>query len=216
MSIEEHIKSLRRDYSGKSLDEREIDPDPLKQFQAWLEEAVKSEISDPHAMVVATVSKNGRPSARVVLLRGFEKKGLVFYTNYKSQKGAEVQQNPKVAAVFFWSELARQVRIEGSVEKVDGGISDGYFNSRPRESQIAAWASDQSETISSRAELDRRYEEYEKKFSGRPVPRPENWGGLVILPASYEFWQGRPNRLHDRIIYSRDAAGEWTTRRLAP
>jgi pyridoxamine 5'-phosphate oxidase len=216
MSIGEHIRSSRREYSGKPLDESMVSADPFPQFERWFEDAVKAEISDPYAMVVATVSQTGKPSARVVLLRGFERNGFVFYTNYRSHKAIEVLQNPIVAAVFFWNELDRQVRIEGSVEQVSAQESDNYFRSRPRESQIAAWASNQSEVISSRAQLDKLFKEYEEKFVDQPVPRPDNWGGFRIIPTSYEFWQGRPNRLHDRILYERDDGGRWKIKRLAP
>jgi pyridoxamine 5'-phosphate oxidase len=216
MSIDEHLKTLRREYSGESLDESGVNADPFRQFEKWFEDAVKAEISDPHAMVVATVSKTGKPSARVVLLRGFEQNGFVFYTNYRSHKGIDLLGTPDVAAVFYWNQLDRQVRIEGTVEKVSGRESDDYFHSRPRESQIAAWASDQSKVIPGRADLDRRYEEFEKEFAGKTVPRPENWGGLRIIPATYEFWQGRPNRLHDRIFYETGKTGKWEIKRLAP
>jgi len=216
MSIEENIKKSRRDYSGQLFNESMVDPDPFKQFEKWLEDAVKAEISDPHAMVVATVSQERKPSARVVLLRGFDKDGFVFYTNYRSRKGNNILQNPNVAAVFYWNELDRQVRIEGTGEKVDAKSSDDYFHSRPRNSQLAAWASNQSEVIPDRAKLDELFREYEKKFDDRPVPRPENWGGFRIKPVSYEFWQGRPNRLHDRISYVIDNLGKWEIRRLAP
>ncbi len=216
MSIEEHIIKLRREYSGKSLDESGVNPDPFKQFEEWFEDAVKAEISDPHAMIIATVSQNGKPSARVVLLRGFERNGLVFYTNYQSHKGTDVVGNPNVAAVFYWNQLDRQVRIEGTVEKVSPEESDNYFHSRPRESQIAAWASNQSEVIHSRSELDKLYNEYEIRFVNGFVPRPDKWGGFRIIPASYEFWQGRPSRMHDRILYKLGATGKWEISRLAP
>lgn len=214
--IQDHIEKLRRDYTGGLLDESMVDPNPFRQFEKWFEEAVKAEIADPHAMVIATISQGRKPSARVVLLRGFEREGFVFYTNYRSHKGNDILQNPNVAAVFYWNELDRQVRIEGTVEKVDARNSDEYFHSRPRESQLAAWASNQSEVISDRAELDGLFKEYEKRFADQPVPRPENWGGFKIMPLSYEFWQGRPNRLHDRISYVPGKPGEWKIRRLAP
>jgi len=190
--------------------------DPLREFERWFEEAVKAEVPDPNAMVVATISQTGKPSARVVLLRGLEKNGLVFYTNYRSRKGVEIMGNPNVAAVFFWNELDRQIRIEGKVEKLSSQESDGYFHLRPRDSQIAAWASKQSAVISGRAELDKIFMEYQQKFAGQLVPRPDDWGGFRIIPISYEFWQGRPNRLHDRILYERDNGGKWGIKRLAP
>ncbi len=216
MIIDEDIRNSRRDYAGELFDESMADPDPFRQFEKWFEEAVKVEISDPHAMVIATVSHDGKPSARVVLLRGFEKEGFVFYTNYGSHKGNDISKNPNVAAVFYWNELDRQVRIEGAVEKVDARNSDDYFHSRPRESQLSAWASNQSRVIPGRRELEKLFKENEIRFANQPVPRPDNWGGFRIIPVSYEFWQGRPNRLHDRIFYNRDKSGKWEIKRLAP
>lgn len=213
---QEYIQKRRREYSGEKLDEATVDRDPFNQFEKWLDEAVKAELPDPHAMVVATVSLSRKPSARVVLLRKMDRDGFVFYTNYRSRKGAEIRKNPNAAALFYWHGLDRQVRIEGTVEKVSPDESDKYFHSRPRESQIAAWASSQSEVILSRAELDRLYEEYERKFAGHPIVRPDNWGGFRIKPESYEFWQGRPRRLHDRILYTHNGSGDWEIRRLAP
>ncbi len=213
---QDYIQKLRREYSGELLDEATVDRDPFVQFEKWLDEAVKAELPDPHAMIVATVSVSKKPSARVVLLRKLDRDGLVFYTNFKSRKGTEIAQNPNVAALFYWQGLDRQIRIEGMVEKVSPDDSDKYFHSRPRESQIAAWASNQSEVISSRGELDRLYEEYENQFAGRPVTRPDNWGGFKIKPVTYEFWQGRPRRLHDRILYTLNEARRWEIRRLAP
>ncbi|OYV86430.1 MAG: pyridoxamine 5'-phosphate oxidase [Ignavibacteriae bacterium 37-53-5] len=197
------------------LDETSVDRDPFRQFEEWLELAVKAEVPDPHAMVVATSSPDGIPSARVVLLREFDRNGLVFYTNYASRKGTEALTNPKASIVFFWHEMDRQIRIEGELEKIDAVDSDRYFASRPRESQIAAWASNQSGVISGRNELQKRFDEFQLQFDGRPVPRPENWGGLRLRPRTFEFWQGRPNRLHDRIAYSL-TNGRWEVLRLAP
>jgi pyridoxamine 5'-phosphate oxidase len=166
-------------------------------------------------MVVATSSPDGIPSARVVLLREFDRDGFVFYTNYASRKGTEAVANPKASVVFFWDELDRQIRIEGDLEKIGSVESDRYFASRPRESQIAAWASNQSGVISGRDELQKKFEQFKSRFDGRPVPRPENWGGLRLRPRTFEFWQGRPNRLHDRIAYSL-VKGTWQILRLAP
>ncbi len=216
MSIEEHIRKSRRDYSREPLDESMVDPDPFRQFEIWFESAIKAGVPDPHAMVVATVSRAGNPSARVVLLRGFERNGFVFYTNYQSHKGSDLLQNPNVAAVFFWSEIDRQIRIEGQVEKVAPEESDKYFHSRPRESQMSAWASDQSKVVVNRAELDKSFEKYEEQFAGGPVPRPDKWGGFRMIPTTFEFWQGRPNRMHDRILYELNSTGRWEIKRLAP
>ncbi len=216
MDAQDYIQELRREYSGRPLDETKIAGDPIEQFSLWLEDALQALVPDPHAMVVATADRNGKPSARVVLLRGFSKDGFAFFTDYRSRKGSEILENPRVAAVFFWHELDRQVRVEGTVEKLSASDSDKYFQSRPRENQIAAWASGQSGVISTRAELDERFAEFEKKFANQPVQRPDNWGGFRIKPESVEFWQGRPSRLHDRILYTLNKTGSWEICRLAP
>ncbi len=214
--LEEYIRQLRKEYTGETIDETTVDKDPFQQFVKWLEYAVKAEVRDPHAMVIATASEDGAPSARVVLLREFDKNGFVFYTNYGSRKGLELSRNPKASAVLFWRELDRQIRIEGTVEKIDDEASDRYFETRPRESQIAAWASKQSESIRNREELEKRFDEYENRFLNVPVPRPENWGGLRLKPEWFEFWQGRPGRLHDRIVFGLKKDGSWRISRLAP
>ncbi len=216
MSVGEHVKKLRREYSGEPLDEAAVDRDPFSQFEKWLEAAVKAELTDPHAMVVATASRAAKPSARVVLLRGFDRNGFVFYTNYTSRKGTEILSNPNAAAVFFWSKLDRQIRIEGVIEKVSDEESDKYFQSRPRENQIAAWASSQSQIIASREKLDNIFKEFAKEFEGKPVPRPDNWGGFKLKPESFEFWQGRESRMHDRILYTLTEDNGWQISRLAP
>jgi pyridoxamine 5'-phosphate oxidase len=216
MAIVGHVKSLRREYSGESLDESTVEHDPFLQFSKWFREVVEVGISDPNAMVLATASREGKPSARVVLLRGLDRNGLVFYTNYDSRKAKDILRVPKVAVVFFWSELSRQVRVEGTVKKVSAKESDEYFRSRPEGSQLATWASNQTEVISGREELDRLFDQFKAKFTGRPVPRPKHWGGFRIFPSAFEFWQGRPNRLHDRILYHRDETGRWVIERLAP
>ena len=214
--IQDHIEKLRREYLGERLDEATVDRDPFLQFEKWLEAAVKAGLPDPHAMVIATASRTAKPSARVVLLRGFDRNGLVFYTNYSSRKGIEILSNPNASGVFLWKELDRQIRVESMVEKVTDMESDKYFQSRPRDNQIAAWASSQSQVIASREELDNLFKEFEKKFDGRPVPRPANWGGFRLKPVSYEFWQGRPSRLHDRILYTLVGQNNWQISRLAP
>jgi len=214
---------MRREYSGEPLDESSVDPNPFHQFEKWFEDAVKAEVIDPHAMVIATATRMGKPSARVVLLRGLDENGLIFFTGYISRKGVEALSNPNAAAVFFWRELDRQVRIEGLVEKVHDAESDKYFQSRPRENQIATWASSQSQVLvradqfkTSREKLDALFKEFEKKFAGKSVPRPANWGGFRLKPSSYEFWQGRPGRLHDRVLYTMNENGGWQIDRLAP
>ena len=216
MPLSEWIKRLRREYSGQPLSEAEVDPDPVLQFERWFEDALRAKIPDPHAMILATVSANGTPSARVVLLRDYGREGLVFFTNYRSRKGMEIMSNHAAAAVFFWLELDRQIRVEGRVKKVSVKESDRYFCSRPRESQLAAWASNQSEVIDSRAELERLFKKFKQRFRGRSVTRPDHWGGLRIVPTSYEFWQGRANRLHDRVRYHFNRSGNWVIQRLAP
>ncbi|MGO9481353.1 MAG: pyridoxamine 5'-phosphate oxidase [Candidatus Kryptoniota bacterium] len=214
--IQEYIAKLRREYSSNRLDETMVDGDPFLQFTKWLEAAVAAEVLDPHAMVIASASRTAKLSARVVLLRGFDRNGFVFYTNYSSRKGTEMLSNPNASAVFLWREVDRQIRIEGTVEKVSDADSDRYFQSRPRDSQIAAWASSQSQVIASREDLDNLFKEFEKRFDGRIVPRPANWGGFRLKPAVYEFWQGRPGRLHDRILYTLVGQSTWEISRLAP
>lgn len=216
MIIQKHIQELRRDYSGEPLDESSVHRDPLLQFGKWMEDAVRAEVPDPHAMALATVTSDGNPSVRIVLLRGFDQSGFVFYTNYNSRKGKELIDKPVASASLFWHELDRQVRIEGMVEKTSSEESDAYFATRPRKSKIAAWASNQSSEIKGRAELDKLFTEFEERFPGEEVPRPGNWGGFRIKPTNYEFWQGRPNRLHDRILYTSGNGIKWEIRRLAP
>lgn len=214
--ITNYLNSVRRDYSGKQLEKDLVHPDPFKQFAQWFEEAVGAQVLDPNAMTLSTVSAEGKPSARIVLLRGIENGGFNFYTNYSSKKGQDMLANPHVGLTFFWVELNRQVRVEGTVEKLSAEASAEYFNSRPRESQLAAWASEQSEEIENRAELEERYKQHEKKFEGQPVPKPDDWGGFVVKPSLIEFWQGRPNRLHDRVAYTLETLSDWKIKRLAP
>ncbi|GIV35836.1 MAG: pyridoxine/pyridoxamine 5'-phosphate oxidase [Cyclobacteriaceae bacterium] len=209
------LARLRREYSSQPLDTEHLLPDPVAQFEKWLEEAVKAGITEPNAMTLATVSESGRPSQRVVLLKGIENGQFVFYTNYQSGKGKELLQNPYCALNFFWAELERQVRIEGLAKRVSDEKASEYFRIRPRGAQIGAWASPQSAVIEKRELLEQRYRELEKKFEGREIPRPMQWGGYEVLPFLVEFWQGRPNRLHDRLLYIKDEQ-EWIIRRLAP
>lgn len=215
--IQELINSLRKDYSRQELSEGSILANPIQQFQHWFEEAVISKLPDPNAFTLSTVSPEGKPSSRIVLLRGFDETGFVFYTNYESHKGRELQSNPWASINFFWPELEKQIRIEGEATKVSEKQSEDYFNSRPRESQIGAWASDQSVEISNRKELIKKTIELEEKFKDKNIPRPPHWGGFCIRPVRFEFWQGRPNRLHDRIIYELTASGKkWQIKRIAP
>lgn len=203
-------------YSAAPLDESTVDPDPLKLFQLWFDEASASGSRLPESMTLATATKNGRPTARVVLLKQLDEEGLVFYTNYRSAKAKELDENPRAALVFYWVQLDRQVRVEGVVERVSAAESDEYFQTRPRESQLGALASPQSEVIESREVLEQRYAEMEELYRDRTVERPAHWGGYRLKPERIEFWQNRPSRLHDRILYEREADGNWIVRRLAP
>lgn len=207
---------LWREYRGKPLDEAFVDRDPVKQFQKWLHDAVKARVTDPHAFTLSTATHDGRPSGRIVLLKSCEDDGFVFYTNYGSRKGKELVANPHAAMTFFWPELERQVRVEGTVKKLPSEISDEYFASRPRGAQIAANAAVQSDVVEGREPLENKFKEIEKEFRGKKVPRPENWGGFILNPRLFEFWQGRINRLHDRILYEKCKDGRWCVMRLAP
>jgi pyridoxamine 5'-phosphate oxidase len=209
-----NIADIRKDYKVASLSESDVAPSPFTQFDNWLKEAIAAQLPEPNAMTLATVSAGGRPSTRVVLIKGTDERGPVWFTNYQSRKGRELADNPFAALQFHWVELERVVRIEGRVEKVSDAESDAYFNGRPLDSRIGAWASPQSETISGRSVLVARAAEYAARFLLRP-PRPPHWGGYRLLPDRFEFWQGRPSRLHDRIVY-RLQDGAWRIERLAP
>jgi pyridoxamine 5'-phosphate oxidase len=211
----ERFSALRREYSLKTLDITEIDPDPLRQFTTWLDDAASRGLVEPNAMILATVSSDGKPSARAVLLKGYDKQGFVFFSNGGSRKGREMAQNPAVALLFVWAELERQIRIEGRVEAVSSAESDEYFQLRPRGAQLGAHASDQSAPIANRAALEEQMRVVEARYPTGPIPRPESWGGFRVVPAMYEFWQGRSNRLHDRIVFSR-VGGGWELTRLQP
>ncbi|HKL26919.1 MAG TPA: pyridoxamine 5'-phosphate oxidase [Desulfuromonadales bacterium] len=193
-----------------------MNADPFRQFLQWFQEAEQAGMPLPNAMNLATSTQAGRPSVRMVLLKGVDDRGLIFHTNYQSRKGQEIKENPFAAIVFYWSALARQVRIEGKVEKLDPAESEAYFASRPRGSQIGAHASPQSQVVADRDALVAIYQAAEKKFSGKSVPRPENWGGYRLVPQIFEFWQEGANRIHDRLRYRRDEAGDWVLERLAP
>lgn len=208
--------SLRKDYKQKSLSEADIASDPIAQFDIWWQEALASEIDEANAMTLATAGTDGMPDARIVLLKGFDPAGFVFYTNYESGKGRQLELNPKACLVFFWKELERQVRIYGMVERTSALESDAYFNSRPRGSRIGAWVSPQSSIISNRSWLEKQEDKWQEAFKEGEVPRPAHWGGFRVKPFTVEFWQGRPNRLHDRLKYALEGNGQWKIERLAP
>ena len=209
------IADIRKDYKLRSFAKDEAAENPFEQFTNWFNEAVESNIDEVNAMTLATVNAAGKPSARIVLLKGMSEEGYEFYTNYESDKAQEIAGNNNVAIVFFWKELERQIRIEGTVKKAPGDVSDTYFNSRPEESRIGAWSSPQSKIISSREILEENVHATKIKFAGEEIARPSFWGGYVIEPILFEFWQGRSNRLHDRIEYVKNETA-WIKRRLAP
>ncbi len=213
--ITEKISQLRMEYAKGALDEGSVQPNPIDEFHIWMEQAIQGDLEEPHAMTLATCSADGQPSARIVLLRGFDESGFVFFTNYHSHKGQDLAENAKAALCFFWQELQRQVRIEGTVQKISEAESDAYFHSRPRESRIGAWASPQSRVLPDRQALEALVQTQYDRFNTLPLDRPAHWGGYRIAPTSIEFWQGRPSRLHDRIRY-RKADTDWIIERLAP
>lgn len=213
--LRNYLNQIRRDFADKPLEEQSVNDNPFLQFSVWFEEAVNAQILDPYAMLISTVDEIGLPHSRVVYLRSISDEGMVFYTNYNSQKGKNISASNKIAITFFWVELERQIRIEGTVKKVSEELSDKYFAARPRESQLGAWASNQSETIKNRAELEENLKHFTEKFKGVDVPRPPHWGGYIVEPTKFEFWQGRPSRLHDRLIYTKNN-NEWVISRIAP
>ncbi|MGA7838426.1 MAG: pyridoxamine 5'-phosphate oxidase [Ignavibacteriaceae bacterium] len=210
----QELANLRRTWSTRKLDENSVNKNPVEQFSLWMTEAIEAQILDPNAMTLATADKDGIPSARIVLLKGIDEKGLVFFTNYGSRKSDDLLQNPKAAVVFFWKELERQLRVMGEVIKISKSESEEYFKTRPYESRIGAWASKQSSIVPDRNYLEEKFEETKNKFPD-DVPLPDFWGGFRIIPERFEFWQGRESRMHDRIVYIKDS-GEWKIMRLAP
>jgi pyridoxamine 5'-phosphate oxidase len=208
------VADLRRNYTQAGLEQG--DSSPFQQFELWFNQALAANLLEPNAMTLATVTSEGKPDARIVLLKGFDDRGFVFYTNYRSQKGRELAANPHAALVFLWGDLERQVRVVGRVEKATDLEADTYFQSRPLGSQLGAWASTQSEVIASRGVLEARMTALETEYAGREIPRPEYWGGFRVLPTEIEFWQGRPSRLHDRLRYQLQDSGDWVIDRLAP
>jgi len=209
------LSELRKEYALKSLNKKDVDQDPFKQFTTWFEEAKASISGEPNAMIISTSGADAKPSSRVVLLKGFSSDGFLFFTNYLSRKGNELLLNPHAALLFFWGELERQIRIEGSVEKISREESQKYFLSRPRASQISALASEQSKSVESREILEEKFRQLENAFGEKEIPCPEQWGGYIVKPNYFEFWQGRRSRLHDRISYTSET-GAWKTERLSP
>ena len=215
--MDSSIADLRQNYTLAGLDLTEVDPDPIAQFDVWFQQALDGDIIEPNAMTLATATPEGKPSARIVLLKGFSDRGFVFYTNYESLKGQQLIVNPYAALVFLWDKLERQVRIEGKVEQLSSEESDKYFYSRPRASQLGAWASEQSRVIANREELEQNLAELEAQYADSEViPRPPHWGGFRVIPQQIEFWQGRPSRLHDRLVYCLQDDGSWQIERLSP
>lgn len=210
------IADLRREYTQHGLSEAEVAADPFAQFRAWFDHALAAQLPEPNAMTLATATPDGKPSARVVLLKGFDQRGFVFYTNYRSRKGNEIEGSGWAALVFFWPELERQVRVEGRVERVSPQESDDYFASRPAGSRLGAWTSPQSQVILGRDVLGQRLSALTSQYEDQDIPRPPHWGGYRVVPTAIEFWQGRPNRLHDRLRYRLNDDQRWILERLAP
>jgi len=216
MEIPRDPAASRYEHAGKGLRRSDLNPDPIKQFASWFTAAIEAGIRDVNAMSLATASRDGRPSVRIVLLKTFDQDGFVFFTNYESEKGKQLEANPYAALAFYWIELDRQIRVSGMVKKTSREESQSYFHSRPVGSQLSAWASRQSEVLDGRRMLDARMAEVSERFVDKPVPLPPHWGGYRLKPEGMEFWQGRANRLHDRFRYTRQASGNWLIERLAP
>lgn len=211
----DHVARLRKEYTRAGLRESDLHPDPMEQFRKWFDEVLAADLHEPNAMILATATPDGRPSARTVLLKGLDKRGFVFYTNYGGRKSRDLEANPRAALLFYWGVLERQVRVEGRAARLSEEESDAYFASRPRGSQVGAWASEQSRPVEGREVLERRVRELEAGYEGREIPRPPFWGGYRVEPEVIEFWQGRENRLHDRLVYRRENGG-WKIERLQP
>jgi len=211
-----NIAGIRKDYKLQTLLETDVAASPIVQFGKWWDEALKSELEEVNAMTLATADKTGKPSARIVLLKGYDKNGFIFFTNYLSHKGREIEQNPHACLIFFWAALERQIKVTGTVEKISAAESDDYFKSRPIGSRIGAWASPQSSVIENRTVIEERLKDLEQQYYNGNIPRPPHWGGYIVKPEQIEFWQGRPSRLHDRIQYTLQKEGNWVIERLAP
>ena len=210
------LSDIRGKYTTKGLDIPDLDKNPFKQFETWFNDAIQAEVSEPNAMMLATVGNDMMPSVRAVLLKTFDEKGFVFFTNYKSKKAKQIEENPNAASLFSWIDMERQIKIEGSIEKISTADSLKYFLSRPKGSQIGAWVSHQSSIITSRSLLEQKFDEIKRKFVKGEVPFPDFWGGYIIKPVRIEFWQGGQDRLHDRFLYEKDENNTWTIKRLAP
>lgn len=209
------IQGLRKEYRQASLNEAELQADPFSQFKYWFEQAISAQLPEPNAMILSTVSVSGAPSSRTVLLKELDSQGFVFFSNYASRKGREIAVNQQVCLLFYWAELERQVRIEGQIETISAADSDAYFASRPRGSQLGAWASSQSERLDSRETLEQTLQALEQEYADKAIPRPPHWGGYRVVPNAVEFWQGRPSRLHDRLLYQLEGQ-TWRVSRLSP
>lgn len=216
MQISTDLADIRKDYRLQSLSEEDVDANPIKQFEKWFQQALVSGIEEPNAMTLATCTTDGKPSVRIVLLKGIKENGFIFFTNYESKKGKQIHDNPFAGIVFFWKELERQVTMQGQIKKVSEQESDEYFASRPQESRIGAWSSPQSQVIENREVLEKNVAYYADKYESQNIPRPPHWGGYILIPTLIEFWQGGAGRMHDRLQYTIDATNSWIINRLAP